>query len=33
MMKYGLPKNQGAKRLRELKESLKALEQGGESFV
>ena len=29
VMKYALPKNQGRRRLRELKESLKALEQGG----
>jgi hypothetical protein len=33
MMKYALPKNQGTRRLRELKESLKALEQGGECLV
>jgi hypothetical protein len=28
MMKYALPKNQGSRRLRELKEALKALERG-----
>ena len=33
MMKYALPKNQGTRRLRELKESLKALEQRGDSLV